>query len=70
MLTELKLLTDINSPFICSAHYAFQDPTHIFLVLDLATGGDLRYNLSRQPAYRFQEEVAKFFAVQLIFALQ
>jgi len=34
--------------------FAFQDFEHLYIVLDLLTGGDLRYHVSRQK--RFSEE--------------
>jgi len=34
--------------------YAFQDRENLFLIMDLMTGGDLRYHIGRQR--RFSEE--------------
>ena len=34
--------------------YAFQDRTSLYLVMDLLTGGDLRYHISKYR--RFSEE--------------
>ena len=34
--------------------YAFQDRENLFLVMDLMTGGDLRYHISRRK--KFNEE--------------
>lgn len=34
--------------------YAFQDRENLYLVMDLMTGGDLRYHLGRQR--RFSED--------------
>ena len=34
--------------------YAFQDYDNLYLVMDLLTGGDLRYHISRHK--RFSEE--------------
>ena len=39
VMTELKILSMLYScPFICKSHYAFQDPSYVYLVLDLARG--------------------------------
>ena len=35
-------------------YYAFQDANHLYIVMDLLTGGDLRYHISRYR--RFSEE--------------
>lgn len=46
-------------------NYAFQDRDSLFLVMDLLTGGDLRYHISKYR--RFSEEQAQFFiACQLL----
>jgi hypothetical protein len=34
--------------------FAFQDYDNLYLIMDLLTGGDLRYHISRQK--RFNEE--------------
>ena len=51
---ERELLAKMKHPFIVNMHYAFQDTTHLYLVMDLLTGGDLRYHISRHK--RFSEE--------------
>ena len=38
-----------GSRFVCSAYYAFQDDAHLYLVLDLYLGGDLRFHLTKAP---------------------
>ena len=50
-------------------HYAFQDYDNLYLVLDLLTGGDLRYQISRHPRQYFSELQTKFFISCLIEAL-
>lgn len=32
-------------------HYAFQDRENLYLVLDLLTGGDLRFHISRHRKF-------------------
>lgn len=39
--------------------YAFQDYDNLYLVMDLLTGGDLRYHISRHK--RFSEEQTRIF---------
>ena len=56
--SEKKFLSFLNHPFIVNMHYAFQDMDNLYLVIDLLTGGDLRYHISR---YRtFSEEQKDF----------
>lgn len=66
-LSCLKLIG--KHPFICCLHYAFQDAAYLYLVLDLTTCGDLRVNIRLAKNNRFDEDVAKFFAVQLFIAV-
>ena len=39
--TERNLLAFTSSPFLCNLHSAFQDQRSLFMVIDLAEGGDL-----------------------------
>ena len=68
-LTELKILGLLQSSYICNSHYAFQDNFFLHLVIDLSLGGDLKYNLTISQNGRFSEELTKFYACQLILAL-
>ena len=37
--------------FIVNMHYSFQDMNNIYLVMDLMTGGDLRFILLQQKKF-------------------
>eukprot|EP00826_Nyctotherus_ovalis_P038770 TRINITY_DN3653_c0_g2_i15.p2 TRINITY_DN3653_c0_g2~~TRINITY_DN3653_c0_g2_i15.p2 ORF type:complete len:242 (+),score=36.93 TRINITY_DN3653_c0_g2_i15:74-799(+) len=54
VLNEQKLLTQLRHPFLVNMEYAFQDRENLYLVLDLKTGGDLRYHICRRK--KFSEE--------------
>jgi hypothetical protein len=62
-----QLVVDI--PFICRLRYAFQDNTHLFMVIDLCTGGDIRQTLKKFPQCRFPEELARFYICQIVIGL-
>jgi len=47
VMNERKLLSFIKHPFIVNMQYAFQDKENLYLVMDMMTGGDLRYHLAR-----------------------
>jgi serine/threonine protein kinase len=49
-------------------HFAFQDFSKLYLVLDLLTGGDLRYHIGKQKT--FTEQETKFFIANLILSLE
>ena len=42
---ERDLLSKMNHPFIVNMHFSFQNNHYLYLVIDLMTGGDLRYHL-------------------------
>ena len=44
---ELKMLTELDYPLICNAWWAFQDERNVYLLLDLALGGDLRFRMGQ-----------------------
>ena len=46
---ERMIMSTFNSKFITTLHYAFQTDVHIYLVMELAEGGDIRSLLSRFP---------------------
>lgn len=47
--------------------FAFQDFENLYLVMDLLTGGDLRYHVSKYR--KFSEEQTKFFVCCILLAL-
>ena len=52
-LDYLRLIdkTSLSSKFIVNVHYAFHDVTNMYLVIDLLTGGDFRYHLSKECSF-------------------
>lgn len=71
VITELKcliLLSDCR--YICRIHYAFQSPSHLFMILELASGGDLRCCLRATPQSKFSETTAKLLVCQIFLALE
>uniref|UniRef100_A0A3Q3IJ07 G protein-coupled receptor kinase n=1 Tax=Monopterus albus TaxID=43700 RepID=A0A3Q3IJ07_MONAL len=44
-LLEKQILEKVNSPFIVNLAYAYDNKTHLFLVMDLMNGGDLRFHI-------------------------
>lgn len=58
---ERELLSKMRHGFICNMHYAFQDISTLYLVMDLLNGGDMRYHISRSK--RFTEEQSSIFFI-------
>lgn len=65
---ERDLLSKLRHPFIVNMHYAFQDNHTLYLVMDLLTGGDMRYHLSKMNHRKqnfTEEQSSKFFSFYL-----
>ena len=66
--SEREFLSKLHNSFIVNMHYAFQDSENLYLVMDLMSGGDLRYHISRHK--KFSEEQTRFFICGIIVALE
>ena len=67
IIRERRMLEHLNHPFLCNLRYSFQDVEYMYLVVDLMTGGDLRFHISRKA---FTEDTIKFWMAQLACALR
>ena len=65
---EREFLSKLHHPFIVNMNCAFQDFENLYLVMDLLTGGDLRYHICK--IRRFSENKTKFFIACLILGLE
>lgn len=66
--TERVILETAQSEFLVRLRYAFQSPHKLYLVVDYMPGGELFYHLRK--IHRFKEEVAKFYAAEILLGLQ
>lgn len=66
--TERKILEKMHCPYIVQLHSAFQSKKSLYYVMDFMQGGELFYHLKN--AYRFSEEKTKFFAAEIVIALE
>ena len=53
VMNERKLLSQLKHPFLVNMSYAFQDQKTLYLIMDLLSGGDLRFHLAKRR--RFSE---------------
>ncbi|KAI2607990.1 kinase-like protein [Hypoxylon sp. NC1633] len=67
IIRERRMLEQVNHPFICNLRYSFQDIEYMYLVVDLMTGGDLRFHISRKT---FTEDAVRFWIAELGCALK
>ena len=58
ILGEKKILSELYHPFIVNMIYSFQDSDYLYLVMELLSGGNLRYNLTINRT--FNESQIKF----------
>ena len=58
VLGEKRILSELHHPFIVNMIYSFQDFDYLYLVMELLSGGNLRYNLIFRK--RFNKTKIKF----------
>lgn len=66
---EVAAMRRLNHPNILKIHEVLATKSKIFLVMELAKGGDLFGKLSRRPDHRFPEPLARKYFQQLVSAL-
>lgn len=69
-ITEKEVLERVTSCYATKLKYAFHDDSKLFLVMDIAQGGDLQFHLSDCSPYRFEESRVKFYCAELLLALE
>lgn len=67
-VTEKKVMSQTNHPFIVKLRSAFQTKERLFLIMDYCPGGDLSQYLIREK--RFTEERARIYISEIILAIE
>ena len=70
IIGERNILSKINHPFIVNMYFSFQDQDNLYLLMDLLSGGDLRYHVTHKKPCVFNEIQTKFFLANIIIALE
>ena len=65
---ERDVLVFGNRQWITNLHYAFQDDTNLYLVMDYYCGGDLLTLLSKFED-RLPEDMARFYIAEMVIAI-
>ena len=65
-LVERELLALVDSQFIVCMRFAYTSPTELVMVLELMTGGDLRYHMSLRPKHVFSADTAKYYTARAV----
>ena len=66
---ERTILSKINNRFLVNMFCSFQDKDYLYLIIQLFTGGDLRYHLTNYN-YSFTETQIKFLFANIILGLE
>nr|AHZ63882.1 phototropin [Schistochila sp. LGOW] len=67
---EREILEKMDHPFLPTLYGSFQTRTHVCLITDFCPGGELFLLLERQPQKRFREDSARFYAAEIVLALE
>jgi serine/threonine protein kinase len=68
VMNERSLLCILKHPFLVNMQYAFQDNQNLYLVMDLMSGGDLRYHLGKRKV--ITESQTKFIISCILMGLE
>jgi serine/threonine protein kinase len=63
---ERDIMAHAESEWLVRLHYAFQDRTHLYMVMEFMPGGDVVNLMSN---YEISEEWARFYVAELVLAL-
>lgn len=68
VVTEKKVLQSTNFPFVMHMEYTSKDNCYVYFILPFESGGELYHLLKKIGS--FAEELAQFYAAQVILALE
>ena len=64
----LERARSLNSPFLVGLKFSFQTDSHLYLVMDLKSGGELFKHLQREGGH-FVEERARFYLAEIVLGI-
>nr|AHZ63903.1 phototropin [Coleochaete irregularis] len=67
---EREIMAVMDHPFLPTLYASFQTATHVCLITDYCPAGELYSLLERQPGKVFPEEAARFYASEIVLALE
>jgi protein kinase A len=68
VVNEKRILQALNFPFIIRFYFSFKDNANLYIGLELIEGGELFRHL--RDCERFDEKKSKFYASQILLALE
>lgn len=69
-LAEQEILAGSNHPFIVTLYHSFQSDDYLYLCMEYCMGGEFFRALQTRPGKCLQEEDAKFYAAEVVAALE
>eukprot|EP00698_Gefionella_okellyi_P003494 TRINITY_DN132_c0_g1_i3.p1 TRINITY_DN132_c0_g1~~TRINITY_DN132_c0_g1_i3.p1 ORF type:complete len:411 (-),score=85.78 TRINITY_DN132_c0_g1_i3:548-1780(-) len=70
VLTEHEVLASTDHPLIVTLYASFQAKDYLFFVMEYCPGGEFFRMLKRQPGKRLEEDAARFYAAEVLLALE
>ena len=70
VLAEQEILASANHPFIVTLYHSFQSQDFLYFVTEYCMGGEFFRALQSRPGRCLNEEGAKFYAAEVIAALE
>jgi hypothetical protein len=67
-ISEANILKRASNPYVIKLHWSFQTPENLYMVLDLCSGGDLAFHLTKREM--FDESEAMFFIAETVLAIE
>ncbi|ETV90346.1 AGC/RSK/RSK-UNCLASSIFIED protein kinase [Aphanomyces invadans] len=69
-MTEREILAFADHPFIVRLYYAFQTKRFLYMVMQLCEGGHLHQTIRAQPHGFLCEDMARFYAAEVLVVLE
>lgn len=69
-LTEQEILATANHPFIVTLYHSFQSDGYLFFCMEYCMGGEFFRALQTRPNKCLPEDAARFYAAEVVAALE
>ena len=70
VLAEQEILATTNHPFVVTLHHSFQTNDHLYFLTEYCAGGEFFRALQSRPGKCIPEADARFYAAEVICALE
>nr|AHZ63861.1 phototropin [Gnetum montanum] len=67
---ERQIMEMLDHPFLPTLYTSFQTKAHVCLITDFASGGEMFMLLDRQPMKVLREDAVRFYAAEVVVALE